>query len=95
MTQATILLAALLIGFLIDRQVAERRPGLFRPIMWAVGAALLAPVAIGIVHLVVNGADAFAIRFTAFSVSELLLGYMFASGSWALRVLASARAGYR
>ncbi len=95
MAQTTILLAALAIAFLLDRQFADRRPGLFRPIVWAVGAALIAPVMIELIRAMVGGSSDGVSRFSAFAVSELLLGYMFASGSWALRVLLSARAGYR
>ena len=89
------LVASLLVAFFLDRGLAAHRPADLGALAIAVGGALLAPVVVTIVAALVRGSEASVVRFGAFAVGVLLLGYMFAAGSWALRFLAELRAHAR
>jgi hypothetical protein len=91
----TVLIASLLVAFFIDRDVKERRPEEWRPLMIAVSAAMAAPVAIILIATFARDSAVGAVHFAAFAAGVTLMGYMFAAGSWALRFLAAMTARYR
>ena len=90
-----VLVAALLIAYFLDRALAHRRPGDLRALGATLGAAILAPVPIGLVAGAISPQTLESVRFLAFAFGLTALGYMFAAGSWAVRFLAELTARSR
>ena len=91
----TVLVASLLVAFFIARDLRERRPEEWRPLMLAVTGAMAAPIAIIAVATVARGSSTGAVHFLGFAIGVTLMGYMFVAGSWALRFLAAMTARMR
>lgn len=88
MSSLIVLCASLLVAFFLSRGLDHHRPGSLRPITMAAGGAMLAPIVIGVIAAFARGLDDGALRFAAFAVGVVLLGYMFLAGAWLLRFLA-------
>ncbi len=88
MSTLIVLSASLLVAFFISRGIAHHRPEELRPLSWATGGAIAAPIVIGVIATAVKDVSDGMLRFVAFAVAVVLLGYMFLAGAWLLRFLA-------
>jgi hypothetical protein len=90
-----VLTVSLAVAALLYRGLEQWRPVEIRTLSYAIAAAMAVPMLIAAVGGAAHAIDANALRFAAFSLGVLLIGYMFVAGAWALRFLAEQLAAQR
>ena len=87
--------ASLLVAFFLSRGVEHHRPNSMRPLTIATGAAIIAPILITLLAGTARDWPDGLLRFGAFAIAIVLLGYMFLAGAWLLWFLAEQMAPRR
>jgi hypothetical protein len=80
--------ASLLVAFFLSRGMAHSRPNGLRPLTATTAAAIVAPLVITLLAAAARGWAHGVLRFGAFAIAVVLLGYMFLAGAWLLWYLA-------
>jgi membrane-bound metal-dependent hydrolase YbcI (DUF457 family) len=87
--------ASLLVAYFLSRGIAHSRPHSMRPLTLSTGGAIVAPLLITLLAAAAKDRPDDLLRFGAFAIAVVLLGYMFLAGAWLLWYLAEQMAPRR
>jgi hypothetical protein len=94
-TGLLVLATSIAVAYFLGRGLEPWRPIEPKRLAVAVGAAIAAPLVIGLIVSRVETAGGPLATFLGFASGVILIGYMVLAGAWALRFLAEQVAQYR